>query len=159
MFNACDEGYRINTKKLIREEQELMEDFVLDQDSLKDIQDSILDVLEQDGLVYFETSPGTGDSVMPSQKIAFRYTFYEVVRDSLGNPFLWPQGSNMSSESPYTYVTGNTNYYNNGVYPGWDMVLQKMALGTKARAYIFSSLWDNQYTPRVIDFEVTYVEK
>ena len=160
LVNACSKGYRINTKKMIQDEKTLMEDFVLEQDdSISGIKDSIMSVLEQDGMVYFETQEGTGDSVKSGKQVGFRYTYYKVVRDTLGVPFLYPWESNYSSESPRIYTVGNTNVYNGGVYQGWDMALQRMAYGTKARAYIFSSLWSNDYVPKVIDLEVTYVEK
>lgn len=158
MINACDDGYRIDTKKLIREEQELMEEYFNDEkDSLAQLGDSI-DELKENGFAFFETQKGTEDSVRIGKKVGFRYVYYEIVRDSLGNAFLYPYDSNYRSPSPMIYTVGNTNIYN-GIYTGLDIALQNMAYGSKARAFISSSLWTNDYTPRVIDLEVTYVEK
>jgi hypothetical protein len=49
--------------------------------------------------------------------------------------------------------------YQGGTYPGIDIAMRNMAYGTKARIFVLSSLCSNDYTPRVVDLEVTYVEK
>ncbi|MGM0375861.1 MAG: hypothetical protein ACQEQ0_03735 [Bacteroidota bacterium] len=46
-----------------------------------------------------------------------------------------------------------------GIYNGIDLGIRFMNFGSKARMIVSSSLWSNDYTPRVVDIEVTYIEK
>ncbi len=157
-MNACDDGYRINTKKMIQDEQELMNDYLNSvKDTLAANGDSI-DRLDSLGYVFFELNKGTEDSVQLGKKVGFRYVYYEITRDSTGVPFIYPYSSNYHSEYPKTYTAGEVNVYD-GLYSGIDLALRNMSRGSKARVFVSSSLWNQDYTPRVIDLEVTYVEK
>ncbi|WP_016778167.1 hypothetical protein [Anaerophaga thermohalophila] len=159
-FNACDDGYRINTKEMIREEQDLMADYLdIVHDTLKDVSYNVIDTAGDNSFLYFELKQGTGDSVKVGKEVGFRYMYFEIARDTTGVPFIYPYASNYESDSPFTYVVGNTNMYQGGTYPGIDIAMRNMAYGTKARIFVLSSLWSNDYTPRVVDLEVTYVEK
>lgn len=170
-MNACDEGYRINTKKMIQDEQELMNDYlsrVVDPATSATVKDTLaangdsIDRLDSLGYVFFELNKGTEDSVKSGKKVGFRYVYYEITRDSTGVPFIFPYSSNYHNEEPKTYSVsynvGEGNVYN-GIYSGIDLALRHMAYGSKARVFVSSSLWNQDYTPRVIDLEVTYVEK
>ncbi|PWD98325.1 hypothetical protein [Marinilabilia rubra] len=160
MINACDEGYRINTKELLQEEQALMEEYFNEEkDSLAQLGDSI-DDLRTNGFAFFETQEGTGDSVKVGKKVGFRCIYYEIVRDSLGVPFLFESYNNYGDPSPKIYIAGNPDIYNN-IYPGVDEAIKNMTYGSKARAFISSRLWTGNYdyTPWVVDLEVTYLEK
>ena len=159
-FNACDDGYRINTKEMIREEEQLMADYLdIVHDTLKNVSYNVIDTAEDNSFLYFELKQGAGDSVQVGKAVGFRYMYFEIVRDTAGIPFIYPYASNYESDSPFTYVVGNTNTYQGGIYPGIDIAIRNMAYGTKARVFLRSSLWNNDYTPRVADLEVTYVEK
>jgi hypothetical protein len=158
-FNACDDGYRINTKELIREEQELMTDYLdIVYDTLKAISYNVIDTAEDNSFLYFELKQGTGDSVQVGKEVGFRYMYFEIARDTAGTPFIYPYASNYDYD-PFVYTVGNTNLYQNGTYPGIDIAVRNMAYGTMARIFVLSSLWNNDYTPRVVDLEITYVEK
>lgn len=163
-FNACDDGYRINTKEMIREEQELMDDYLkIVYDTLKDVSYNVIDTAEDKSFLYFELKQGTGDSVQVGKEVGFRYMYFEIARDTTGTPLIYSYASNYESDRPFTYIVGNTSMYqdpNQGVtYPGVDIAIRNMAYGTKARVFLRSSLWNNDYTPRVVDLEVTYVGK
>ncbi|MFO8000309.1 MAG: hypothetical protein R6U46_03630 [Marinilabilia sp.] len=158
-FNACDEGYRINTKEMIREEQELIEDYLAEnEDSLTQVSVSVKDSMESQGYVFFEMKRGEGDSVTVGKEVGFRYTYYEIVRDSTGKAVLYPYQGNEGSENPASYIVGAPNP-RDGIFEGIDLGMRSMKLGSKARMVISSSLWNNDYTPRVADIEVTYLEK
>jgi hypothetical protein len=155
---SCDEGYRINTKKMIQDEQDLMQDYLLTvEDTLAANGDSI-NRMESEGYLFFELQEGTGDPVEVGKKVAFRFVYYEIVRDSTGVSFIYPYSSNYHSEYPRSYTVGDVNP-SNGLYSGIDLAISHMTYGSKARVFVSSSLWTQDYTPRVIDLEVTYVEK
>ena len=159
-INACDDGYTINTKKLLLEEQELMMDYYdLVSDTLKAVSYNVVDTADDKTFVYFELRQGTGDSVEVGDVVGFRYVFYEIVRDTTDTAFIYPYSSNYHSDEAFVYTVGNTSTYQGGTYPGVDLALRNMAYGTKARVFIGSSLWNNDFTPRVVDLEVTYMEK
>ena len=157
-MNACDDGYRINTKKMIQDEQKLMNDYLNSvKDTLAANGDSI-DRLDSMGYVFFELTPGNGDSVKVGKNVGFRFVYYEIARDSTGVPNIYFNNSNYHDEYPKTYTVGEVSPYD-GIYSGIDLALRQMAYGSKARVFVSSSLWNQDYTPRVIDLEVTYVEK
>ncbi|SFE91067.1 hypothetical protein [Thermophagus xiamenensis] len=159
-LNSCDEGYTINTKELLREEQVLMNIYYdLVADTLKDVSFHVVDTAEDKTFVYFELEQGTDDSVQVGKLAGFRYVFYEILEDTVGSAFLYPYSSNYHSDEPFVYTVGNTSIYQGGTYPGIDLALRNMALGTRARVFIGSALWTNDFVPRVVDLEVTYVEK
>jgi hypothetical protein len=158
-FSACDEGYTINTKEMIREEQELMADYLKTvKDTLTDYSVSVIDSMDEQGYVFFELEEGTGDSVQIGKQVGFRYTYYQIARDSSGVAFMYPYQSNRNSAFPTTYTAGTTNAYN-GLYSGLDLAVRFMKFGTKGRVFLSSSLWNNDYTPRAVDIEITYLEK
>ncbi|MGQ1889770.1 hypothetical protein ACT29H_04950 [Thermophagus sp. OGC60D27] len=157
---ACDDGYTINTKKMLAEEKALMEDYYFDVvDTLKEVSYNIVDTADDKTFVYFELRQGSGDSVKVGKVVGFRYVYYEIASDTTNTPFIYPYASNYHSDDPYIYTVGNTNTYQGGIYPGIDLALRNMAYGTKARVFIGSSLWTNDFVPRVVDLEVTYIEK
>jgi hypothetical protein len=90
--------------------------------------------------------------------VAFRYNYYQIVRDSVGDPFLYGYASNYESPNPVKYMVGSVNSHPE-VYRGIDLGIRYMKYGTRARILISSSLWNNDYKPRVAEIEVTYVEK
>lgn len=158
LTNGCDEGYRINTQEMMAEEQELIEDYLdIVKDTLEDASVMTIDSMEEKGYVFFELEKGEGDSVEVGKEIGYRYTFYEIVRDSSDNAVLYPYQSNRGSENPVVYTVGAPSIYE-GVYPGIDLGLRFMHYGSRARMIVSSSLWGNDYTPRVVDLEVTYLE-
>ncbi len=166
VLKSCDEPYTINTKKMISDEQELMTDYLnLEVDSSLTVEDTLaaigdtINKLEDDGYLYFELEEGSsGDSVRIGKDVGYRYTYFEIVRDTTGVPFIYPYESNMGSEYPVTYKVGNPDP-RNGIFSGIDLAIRHMNYGTKARVFVSSSLWRNDYTPRIVDLEVTYVEK
>ncbi len=157
LVTSCDEGYTINTKEMIQDEQDLMKEYLLTvEDTLAADGDSI-NRLETDGYLFFELLEGTSDSVEVGKKVGFRYVYYEITRDSVGVPFIYPYSSNYHSENPRTYTVGEVNP-SDGLFSGIDLAIRHMTYGSKARVFVSSSLWTQDYTPRIIDLEVTYVE-
>ncbi len=160
LFNACDEGYRINTKENIREEQELMDDYLyLVKDSLDTISTRVVDSLENQGYLFYELEEGVGDTARVGKEAAFRYVYYEIARDSTGTPVLYRTNSNYSSESPAIYTVGEP-VPSAGIFSGVDEAIQNMTYDSKALVFISSSLWlTRDFIPRVIEIELTYLEK
>ena len=166
VFNACDEGYRINTKKMIQDEQDLMEDYLQKEvndsmtvkDTLTEISSRVVDSMESEGFLFFELRKGSTDTVRIGKEVGYRFNLFEIARDSAGTPEIYFGGSNFGSDSPLIYTAGNPDV-RRGVYAGIDQATRLMSRGSKARVFVSSSLWTNDYRPRVIDIEVTYVEK
>jgi len=159
-FNSCDEGYRINTQEMMDEEQQLIDDYLeIVKDTLDESTVSMIDSMEERGYVFFEQEEGDEDfPVEAGKEVGFRYTYYEIVRDSADNVFLYPYESNRGAENPTMYTVGAPSAYQ-GIYNGIDVGVRLMNYGSKARMVVSSSLWSNDYTPRVVDLEVTYIEK
>jgi hypothetical protein len=154
---SCDEGYTINTKEMIQDEQDLMNEYLFSVDDTLAANGDSINRLATDGYVFFELQEGNGDTVVVGKNVAFRYVYYEIARDSTGVPFIYPYSSNYHSEYPRTYKVGEVDAYN-GLYTGIDLAIRNMTYGSKARVFVSSSLWTQDYKPRVIDLEVTYVE-
>jgi hypothetical protein len=155
---SCDEPYTINTKKMIQDEQDLMNEYLLIvEDTLAAYGDSI-NRLDSLGYVFFELEEGTGEPIMDGEKVAFRYMYFEIARDSAGVPGIYPYLSNYEEQYPRSYTKGEVDP-RSGLYSGIDLAIGHMSFGSKARVFVSSSLWDQRYTPRVIDLEVTYVGK
>ncbi|MFW6043232.1 MAG: hypothetical protein ACOC1E_01165 [Marinilabiliaceae bacterium] len=159
-FKSCDEGYRINTQEMMDEEQQLIEDYLeIAQDTLEDSSVSVIDSMEERGYMFFELEEGDKDlPVEAGKEVGFRYTYYEIVRDTADNAALYPYQSNRGEDDPTIYTVGAPSAYE-GVYEGIDVGIRHMNFGSKARMIVSSSLWGNDYTPRVVDLEVTYIEK
>jgi hypothetical protein len=162
LMNSCDDGYKsIDTKKLAREEKELMEDYLKNgaRDSLKEISDTVIDKLEDLGYLFFGRKKGTGDSIKVGMTVGFRYKFNLISRDSTGIPFSFPYGDNYSEEKPKIYTFGTTDVYS-GIYPGLNYAIGHMTYGSEATIVVLSDTWTiRDYVPSVIDLKVTYVEK
>lgn len=157
-MNACDEGYTINTKKMIQDEQDLMDEYLKQvEDTLAEMGDTI-NKMEEQGYLFFELEEGTGDSVEIGKKVGYRYVYYQIARDSTDVATLYAYESNYRSEKPVTYTVGAPNAYD-GIYEGIDLAIRNMKMGAKARVFITSSLWNNDYNPRAVDIEITYLEK
>lgn len=159
-MNSCNDGYSIDTKKLTKEEKELMADCLKEgaRDSLEQISDTTIDKLEEAGYIFFERKKGTGDSIKVGKAVGFRYKYYAIARDSTGMPFIYQYGNNYSVENPTIYTFGTTDVYN-GIYSGLNYAIGHMTYGSEATVFILSSIWNSDYNPRVIDLKVTYVEK
>ncbi|MGM0532635.1 MAG: hypothetical protein ACQER7_14905 [Bacteroidota bacterium] len=160
LFKSCDEGYRINTQEMMDEEQQLIDDYLdIVKDTLQESSVTMLDSMEERGFIFFELEEGEEDyPVEAGKEVGYRYTYYEIVRDSADNTMLYPYQSNRGEEKPTIYTVGAPNAYE-GIYNGIDLGIRFMNFGSKARMIVSSSLWSNDYTPRVVDIEVTYIEK
>jgi len=165
-FKSCDDGYRINTKEMRNEEKQLIEDYRnVVEDTLKKSSVSVIDSMEERGYIFFKLEKGEEDyPVEVGKEVGFRYTYYQIVRDSAENAVLVPYQSNSASEiskgteDPKIYTVGTHNRHRD-IYSGIDIGIRFMHLHSKARMIVSSSLWGNDYTPRVVDIEVTYIEK
>ncbi|PRY98308.1 hypothetical protein [Marinilabilia salmonicolor] len=160
LMNACDEGYRINTKEMIREEQELMDEYldIFVNDTVVET-GRTLNYLDSLGYVFFETREGTDDTVKVGKKVGIRYVYYVIARDSTDTPGLYIDQSNYERPEPLVFTAGETDVYS-GVFSGLNYAVTNMTYGSKAWVFISSSLWSRQdYTPRVLELEVTYLEK
>lgn len=153
---SCDEGYRINTQKMMREEQELLEEYLKEHgDSLKEVAIDTTNL--PSGLIFFKMKEGTGDTVQVGKRVAYRYSLYRLLRDSLNVPTLYLAGSNEESVEPAEYVAGAVDP-RRSVYGGMDEGIRRMRRGEKAKLIIPSPLWSSDFVTRVMDVEVTYVE-
>lgn len=159
-FQSCDEGYRINTQKMREEEQQLIDSYLdIVQDTLEESSVTMLDSMEERGYVFFLLEEGEEDyPVEAGKEVGYRYTYYEIVRDTTGQARIYPTHSNRGAEKPTIYTVGAPSPYD-GIYNGIDLGIRFMNFGSKARMIVSSSLWGNDYTPRVVDLEVTYIEK
>lgn len=160
LINACDEGYRINTKEMIQEEQELLDEYmeIFVNDTIVETGRSF-NYLDSLGYAFFESREGTTDTVKFGKKVGLRYVYYVIARDSTDTPGLYIDQSNYESPDPLVYTVGNIDVYN-GVFSGLDMAVKHMTYESKAWVFISSSLWSRQdFTPRVLELEVTYLEK
>ncbi len=160
LFPSCDDGYRINTQEMMEEEQTLISDYLdIVQDTLKESSVSMRDSMENLGYVFFLLEKGEEDfPVEAGKEVGYRYTYYEIVRDTTGQARIYPTHSNRGAENPTIYTVGAPNPYNN-IYNGIDLGIRFMNFGSKARMVVSSSLWRNDFTPHVVDLEVTYIEK
>ncbi|WP_291856716.1 hypothetical protein [Marinilabilia sp.] len=158
-MNACDEGYRINTKKMIQDEQDLLKEYLeIVEDTLAK-QGTHFNYLDSLGYAFFELREGTGDSVTVGKKVGLRYVYYQIGRDSTDTPGIYFDRTNYENPEPLVYTVGDVDVYN-GIFTGLDLAVQHMTYNSKAWVFISSSLWTRQdFTPRVLELELTYIEK
>ncbi|MGM0377341.1 MAG: hypothetical protein ACQEQ0_11225, partial [Bacteroidota bacterium] len=95
LFKSCDEGYRINTQEMMDEEQQLIDDYLdIVKDTLQESSVTMLDSMEERGFIFFELEEGEEDyPVEAGKEVGYRYTYYEIVRDSADNTMLYPYQS------------------------------------------------------------------
>lgn len=161
-FSACEDNvYRINSKKLLQEEQDLLSEYLeLHEDSLAEAAVGIIDKRLESGLILFRMEEGTGDSVTIGKQVGFRFTLYRLARDTMEVPALFLSGSNLGDLEPVIYQAGSVTPLSGG--GGLDEGIRFMRWGEKAKMILPSTIWNgsrNDFATRVIDVEVTYLER
>jgi hypothetical protein len=157
-MNACDEGYTINTKKMIQDEQDLLNEYLeIVEDTLSQL-GAHFNYLDSMGYAFFELREGTGDSATVGKKVGLRYTYYQIGRDSTDTPGIYFSATNNDDPKPLVYTVGDIDVYS-GIFSGLDLAVRHMTYNSKAWVFISSSLWTRQdFTPRVLELELTYLE-
>ncbi len=159
-FSACEDNvYRINSKKLLAEEQELLAEYLeLNEDSLVEAAIDTIDKSLESGLILFRMKEGSGDSVTAGKKVGFRFSLYRLARDTMNVPALYLTDSNIGDYEAVIYQAGSATPLSRG--GGLDEGIRYMRRGEKAKMILPSPIWgSNDFSTRFIDVEVTYVEQ
>lgn len=168
---SCEEQKYFNPKEYIEKEQVLLNEFY---NSLQDNNQTWLDSMTATaidtidhrattGMMMFHTKVGTGDSVKIYKRVAYRYSAYQVLRDTLDQPGMYLVGSNKYSISPDVYTTypvsDASGSYSTGVSQGLNEAILNMKYNGESRVVLPSSInGSSNYITHIYDISITYLE-
>ncbi len=158
---GCNDPYgnRIDYTKLQQEEAELRKDFFKDVlDSLMEISTDTIDKMEEEGWVSFEIEKGSTDSILVGKRVAFKYTYYYVLRDESGDTRRMARFTNVGTETLATYTVGSVGQQDTEVIPGVDLAIRHMSLYGKSYILMSHSLAFNDYYPVVAEVEIVSID-
>jgi hypothetical protein len=159
---GCDDPYEngVDYAKLELEEKELRMDFFNSvRDSLMRIStDSLVDIMEDSLWVSWELEKGSDDPVLVGKRVAFKYSYYYVVRDSLGHAKRTLYESNYGKTTLATYTVGSYGVQDVGVTKGLDRAIRHMYLHGKSFILMGHSMSFSEYIPIVAEIEIVSLD-
>ncbi|WP_439185135.1 hypothetical protein [Carboxylicivirga taeanensis] len=170
---ACnDNNNYINPKELIAEELELLDRYYNEKlqdgsirlDSMSAAAIDTVDHRLESGLMLFHTKVGGGDSIRTFQKVAYRFSAFNIAQDSTGVTYEAYAGTNEYAEDPASYTTFPVNdaatANASGVPIGLNEALLHMRFGGEAKIVLPSSIGGvNGYYTTIYELKVTYMEQ
>ncbi len=172
-FASCnDNNNYINPKELIEAELELLDRYYNEEmesgltriDSMTAAAIDTVDNRMESGLMLFHTKIGEGDSIKIYNKVAYRFSAYNIAQDSTDVTYEAYAGSNEYANAPMSYTTyllnDGTSANSTGVPLGINEALLNMRFGGEAKIVLPSSIGGvSGYYTTIYDIRVTYLEQ
>ena len=168
---SCDTPTYINPQEYLDQEQALLNEFYNSiqedgqtwLDSMTSVTVDTIDHRNESGMMMFHTKVGTGDSVKVFKSVGFRYTQYQILRDTVDLPGMYAAASNDYALSPQVYttflLTDANSSYATSIPQGVNEAILNMRYGGECRVVVPSTINSNSnYITTIWDLRVTYLE-
>ncbi|WP_430811779.1 MULTISPECIES: hypothetical protein [unclassified Carboxylicivirga] len=175
-LSACESNSNyINPKEYIEAELKLLDEYYNEEmanglsrlDSMSAAAIDTVDHRLESGLMLYHTKIGEGDSVKVFKRVAYRFTAYDIVKDSIDGGLKTVErylGTNDFDTAPVsftTYIIGDAaSAQQTGVSLGINEAIQHMRYGGEAKIVVPSAIAGFQgYDTYIYELRVTYLEQ